>query len=146
MTTLVVGMVLVSLFAAGGTGAEASTPFVTAQVRPMSAMTSLLRGRLGQTVTCRESCNVIARIFIRPQVARQLGFKRVTAGQSYAVGLRQVRLASGRPTRVVVALGPDARKRLPKWKRTLQLFGETYAGSTTSDERGQANWVTTLRR
>jgi hypothetical protein len=139
-------LLVLALFAAGGAGAEASTPFVTVNVPLNQTLNKLLRGKFAETVTCRASCTVIARIFIGPTVARKLGFHGVKAGQPYAVGLRQLRLPGKRPTHVGMALGRDAKSRLWKWKQTLQITGETYASAASSRDRGQANWVTTLRR
>jgi hypothetical protein len=89
---------------------------------------------------------VIARLFISAQVARQLGFKNAKSGQPYAIALKQVKLQADRPTRVRIAPGREAKRRLLKWKQRLQITGATYASSTSSDDRGQANWITTLRR
>jgi hypothetical protein len=141
---IAVTAVLALAFAA--TGAGASTPFVTTKVPTNQTVKSLLKGKFHQTVMCRDGCRVIARIFIKPQLARTLGFKGVKSGQNYAVGLKQVNLGGEKPTRVLVPLGADANKRLAKWKKSLQLMGETYASSTSSHDRGQANWITTLRR
>jgi hypothetical protein len=127
------------------TSAGASTPFVTAYAPLNQTVKNLLRGKFRQKVTCRDSCKVIARIFIRPQVARKLGFTGVKSEQPYAVGLKQMTLSESKPTWVPMPLGADAKKRLRNWKGTLQLTGETYASSTSSSQRGQANWITSLR-
>ena len=132
--------------------AGAPSPFVTAKVSLNQNVKSLVRGRFTQTVTCRDDCSVIARLFIRPGVARKLGFKRVKKNQRYAIALKQVRLSGDRPTKIRMALGKVAKKhvtkkRLKKLKlRTIQVTGETYASATSSDQRGQSSWITTLRR
>jgi hypothetical protein len=141
---LFVALAVLSLALAAGAGA--SKPFVTTKVPLNQTLRSLLRGRFAQTVTCRDDCKIIARLFIRAQLARSLGFKRVKEGQPYAIALRQKRLAANRPTVLRIPLGRDAKKRLAKWRRSVQLTGETYASSTSSKARGQANWIATLRR
>ena len=51
-----------------------------------------------------------------------------------------------KPTRIYMRLGGKARTRLATWKKALRLTGETYAESTSSSVRGQASWITLLRR
>jgi hypothetical protein len=133
------------LFTAGGAHAGATAPLVTVRVPVNQSVKALVRGKFAQTATCRRSCKVIARIFITAQVARKLHFKAVKTGTPYAVALKQVKLAGGKPTRLYMRLGREARKRLPKWKKALRLTGEMYAESVSTRARGQANWVTTLR-
>jgi hypothetical protein len=147
--TMAVGLTVVvaSVLASAAAGAGASKPFVTAKIPLNQTVKTLLRGKFVQKVTCARTCKVIARIFIMPQVARKLQFGRVMAGEPYAIALKQLRLRGEHPTRVRMALGRDAKKRLGKWKgRHLQVTGETYASSTSSGARGQANWITLLRR
>jgi hypothetical protein len=139
-------LIAATVFVSAGNGAATKEPFVTAKVPLKQTVRKLIRGRFTQTVTCRDSCQVIARVFITAQVARKLGFKGVKAGKPYAIALKQVRLAGEKPTRVRMKLGQEARKRLPRWKQALRLTGETYASSRSSDDRGQATWVTLLRR
>jgi hypothetical protein len=139
-------LLLVAAGAFAASSAGASTPFVTTKVPLNQTVRSLLKGKFNQSVTCRDDCSIIARIFIKPQIARKLGFKGVKSGQNYAVGLKQVKLSGEKSTRLRMPLGSDAKKRLRKWKKSLQLMGETYASSRSSNNRGQSNWVTTLRR
>ena len=134
------------LSAAAAPGARATPPLVTVQLPQKQTVGDLLRGKFVQTVTCRRSCKVIAQAFIPAQVARKLHFAGVKRGAPYAVALRQVELKSGKPTRIYMRLGSDAKKRLATWKKTLRLTGETYAESTSLSVRGQANWITLLRR
>ena len=134
------------LVTAVGAHAGATAPLMTVRVPVNQTVKALVRGKFAQTATCRRACKVIARIFISPQVARKLHFTAVKKGVQYAVALKQVRLVGGKPTRISMRLGREARKRLPKWKKTLRLTGETYAEAISSGTRGQSNWVTTLRR
>lgn len=126
--------------------ASAATPFVTAQVPLDQTVDSLVAGKFTQYVKCQRTCRIKATIFIRPAVARQLGFTNVRAGQKYAIGTKSVRLLGGRRTAIRVIVSDEAKRRLPRLKQDLQLIGEVPAASTTTRVRGQANWVTTLVR
>jgi hypothetical protein len=136
------------LFAAVGAGAAAAPPLVIVQLPQSQTMKELLRGKFVQTLTCRYACKVTARIFISPHVARKLHFSGLRAGvqEPYLIALRNVRLVAGKATRIYVRLSAEAKRRLPTWKKALRLTGEDYAQSTSSSARGQASWITILRR
>jgi hypothetical protein len=134
------------LLGIGTAAAGASSPLVTATAPFNQSVKSLVAGKFYEKAKCKQSCRVTTAIYIRPGVAKKLGFLHV--GKSlYLIGRKTSKLSGGTTMkRVYVPVSREAKKRLPKVKTELQVLGQVAAAATTEpSRRGSAGWITTLR-
>ncbi|HEU5211787.1 MAG TPA: hypothetical protein VFU10_03385 [Gaiellaceae bacterium] len=106
----------------------------------------LVAGKFYEKAKCTQVCRVTTAIFIRPAVAKKLGFKHVGKAL-YRIGSKTSKLSGGKAmTRVYVPVTREAKTRLAKATTQLQVIGQVAATSTSSpSRRGSAGWITALR-
>ncbi len=102
---------------------------VKAAVPPRVPVEAFLGRKFKETVTCRQACRVTTSVVIKARVARRLGFTHVR-GKLVVIATNRRTLRARRPTKLSFALTAEARRRLPRAKSAVGIFGSVRAVPT----------------
>lgn len=130
-----------------GAGAAGAGPSLVTATAPLDqSVKSLVAGTFYESAKCLRACRTTTGIYIRPGVAKTLGFQHVGASL-YLIGRKTSKLPGGtKASRVYVPVSLEARKRLAKVKTELQVIGRVAATATAAPpRRGSAGWIVALR-